>query len=93
MKPFRYHQRKALTNWRKHRVSFAEAETVFVNELAQIHDDPDHSQDEAREIIVGHSAVDRLLLVVFVEYPDHVRIISARKTTSFEREDYEERIT
>ena len=93
MKPFQYHQRKALANWRKHRVSFAEAETVFVNELALIHDDPDHSQDEAREIIVGHSAVDRLLLVVFVEYPDHVRIISARKTTSFEREDYEERIS
>jgi len=43
MKPFRYHQSKALANWRKHRVSFAEAETVFLNDLAQIHDDPDHS--------------------------------------------------
>jgi uncharacterized DUF497 family protein len=48
-------------------VSFAEAETVFFNDLARTHDDPDHSEAEAREVIVGHSAVDRLLLVVFVE--------------------------
>lgn len=93
MKPFRYDQRKARENWRKHRVSFAEAETVFFNDLARTHDDPDHSEAEAREVIVGHSAVDRLLLVVFVEYSDHVRIISARKTTSFERADYEESLS
>jgi len=93
VKPFRYDQRKARENWRKHRVAFAEAETVFFNDLARTHDDPDHSEGEAREIIVGHSAVDRLLLVVFVEYSDHVRIISARKTTSFERADYEESIS
>jgi hypothetical protein len=93
VKPFRYHERKARENWRKHRVSFAEAETVFFNDLARTHDDPDHSEGEAREVIVGHSAVDRLLLVVFVEYSDHVRIISARKTTSFERADYEESLS
>ena len=93
MKPFRYDQRKARENWRKHRVSFAEAETVFFNDLARTHDDPDHSEAEAREVIVGHSSVNRLLLVVFVEYSDHVRIISARKTTSFERADYEENLS
>jgi len=93
VKPFRYDQRKARENWRKHRVSFAEAETVFFNDLARTHDDPDHSEIEPREVIVGHSAVDRLLLVVFVEYSDHVRIISARKTTSFERADYEENLS
>jgi len=93
VKPFRYDQWKAQENWRKHRVSFAEAETVFFNDLARTHDDPDHSEAEAREVIVGHSAVDRLLLVVFVEYSDHVRIISARKTTSFERADYEENLS
>jgi uncharacterized DUF497 family protein len=93
VKPFRYDERKARENWRKHRVAFAEAETVFFNDLARTHDDPDHSEGEAREIIVGHSAVDRLLLVVFVEYSDHVRIISARKTTSSERADYEESVS
>ncbi|HEV7428250.1 MAG TPA: BrnT family toxin [Thermoanaerobaculia bacterium] len=87
MKPFRHDQRKALANWRKHRVAFAEAETVFFNDLARTHDDPDHSDSEPREIIVRHSAVGRLLLVVFVEYSDHVRIVNARKTTSFERAD------
>jgi uncharacterized DUF497 family protein len=85
VKPFRHDLRKARENWRKHHVTFAEAETVFFNDLSRTHDDPDHSESEAREIMVGHSAVDRLLLVVFVEYSAHVRIISARKTTSFER--------
>jgi len=73
-------------------VTFAEAETVFFNDLARTYDDPDHSATEPREIIVGHSSVDRLL-VVFVEYSDHVRIISARKTTSFERANYEETLS
>jgi uncharacterized DUF497 family protein len=93
VKPFRWDSLKARENWRKHRVAFAEAETVFFNDLARIHADPNHSEGEAREIIVGHSTVDRLLLVVFVEYSDHVRIISARKTTSFERADYEEELS
>jgi len=83
---------KARANWRKHRVAFAEAETVFFNNLARIHDDPDHSEGESHEIIVGHSATGRLLLVVFVEHPDHIRIISARPTTTRERKDYEENI-
>jgi uncharacterized DUF497 family protein len=46
---------------------------------------------EAREIIVGHSANDRLLVVCFTEREENlVRIISARLATSREREDYEE---
>jgi uncharacterized DUF497 family protein len=90
VKPFRWDRRKARANWHKHRVTFTEAETVFFNDLARIHDDPDHSEGESREIIVGHSAVGRLLLVIFVDHSDHVRIISARSTTSYERADYEE---
>jgi uncharacterized DUF497 family protein len=92
VKPFRWDPRKARTNWRKHHVTFAEAETVFSNDLARIHEDPDHSESEGREIIVGHSAVGRLLLVVFAEHADHVRIVSARRTTSHERADYEESV-
>ncbi|MDP9361314.1 MAG: BrnT family toxin [Acidobacteriota bacterium] len=90
MKPFRSDARKSRANWRKHHVAFAEAETVFVNGVARIHDDPGHSEGESREIIVGHSATGRLLLIIFVEHADHIRIISARKTTSIERHDYEE---
>jgi uncharacterized DUF497 family protein len=90
VKPFRSDTRKARANWKKHRVTFAEAETVFFNRLARIHDDAEHSEDETREHIVGHSAVGRLLIVCFVEFTDHVRIINARRTTAHERQDYEE---
>src|SRR5437870_13388265 len=57
--------------------------------LARIFDDPDHSRTEAREIIVGHSARQRLLVVCFVERGERVRIFSARKATRKERKDYE----
>ncbi len=52
--------KKALANERKHGVSFSEAATVFGNPLAAIFDDPDHSQSEHREIIIGFSDRDRL---------------------------------
>ena len=59
--------------------------------LARIHDDPDHSEDEVREIIVGHSIQRRLLLVSFVDQGENVRLISARVATKRERNDYEEK--
>ena len=71
-------------------MSFAEAASVFSNPLAKIFDDPDHSAEEPREIIVGHSSANRLLLVIFTERSkDFVRIISARCFTKKERSDYE----
>ncbi len=75
---------------KKHRVSFEEAVTVFANPLAAIFPDPDHSQDEVREIIIGHSDRNRVLIVSFTERSAAVRIISARVATSRERKDYEE---
>ena len=63
--------------------------TVFSDPLARIHDDPDHSESEHREIIVGNSARGRLLVVSFTERADAIRIISARRATRHEREDYE----
>jgi uncharacterized DUF497 family protein len=75
----------------KHGVAFDEATTVFADPLAVIFDDEEHSQDEIREIIVGHSILERLLLVSFTQRDeDIVRIISARKATKRERRDYEE---
>ena len=88
---FEWDRRKAASNLRKHGVSFDEASTVFHDSLGLIFDDGDHSIDEPREIIVGHSATGRLLLVSFVERRENViRIISARTTTTSERDDYEE---
>jgi uncharacterized protein len=81
---------KADSNFKKHGVSFEEAQTVFNNPLAMIFDDELHSSlTECREIIIGHSEQNRLLLVSFTERTQAIRIISARLTTQREREDYE----
>lgn len=87
---FEWDPQKADENLKNHGISFEEAITAFADPLARIHDDPDHSQDEHREIIVGHSDSQRLLLVSFTERPPKVRIISARPATRRERHDYEQ---
>ena len=87
---FTWSMAKARANRQKHGVSFEEAVTVFADPFARIHDDPEHSDEERREIIIGHSAAGRLLLVSFTEHDQVVRLISARKATRGEHEDYEE---
>lgn len=88
---FEWDEAKAAANLKKHGVGFEEAKTVFDNPLAVIFDDEAHSVDEKREIIIGHSQQNRLLLVSFTERPNTIRIISARLATRKEREDYEEK--
>ena len=88
---FEWQFSKAEANVRQHDVDFLEASTVFADPLARIFDDPDHSADESREIIVGHSMGQRLLIVSFTER-GRVRIISARAATRRERHDYEQGI-
>ncbi len=88
---FSWDRDKNVTNAAKHGVDFQEALTVFRDRLAAIFDDEWHSDDEHREIIVGHSERSRLLIVVFTEREDSVRIISARKATRREVEAHEER--
>jgi uncharacterized protein len=87
---FEWDESKATTHLKKHGISFNEAETVFDNALAVIFDDEVHSEGERREIIVGHSQNNRLLLISFTERPNAIRIISARLATRREREDYEQ---
>jgi uncharacterized protein len=87
---FEWDEFKAVTNVKKHGVSFGEAKTVFNNPLAVIFDDEAHSVEEQREIIIGHSQNNRLLLVSFTERDKVIRIISARLATCIEREDYEQ---
>jgi uncharacterized DUF497 family protein len=87
---FEWDTEKAETNLKKHKIDFSEAETVFGDPTAKIFDDEAHSFEEKREIIVGHSVQNRLLIICFTEREnDTVRIISARLTTSQERRDYE----
>jgi uncharacterized protein len=87
---FEWDKDKAASNQKKHRISFDEAATVFTDPLAAIFDDEVHSQEERREVIVGHSAKNRILLVSFTERAGAIRIISARQATKKERRDYEE---
>ena len=88
---FEWDSNKAASNLRQHGVAFEEACTVFGDPLAVIFDDEEHSVDEAREIIIGHSTRHRLLLVSFTQRgADLIRSISARTATKGERRDHEE---
>jgi len=73
---FEWDPRKAASNLKRHGVSFEEAISVFADPLARIFDDEDYAIDEQREIIIGHSMRERLLLIAFMERGDAVRIIS-----------------
>lgn len=87
---FEWDPRKAESNLNKHGVRFDEAMTVFKDTLAFIFDDLEHATTEHREIIIGTSALRRLILVCFVErVQDTVRIFSARRATKDEIKDYE----
>lgn len=88
---FEWDSDKAGANIKKHGVSFEEAQTVFRDPLACIFDDEVHSENERREIIIGHSENNRLLIVCFTEKTEGlVRIFSSRPATGKERRDYEE---
>jgi uncharacterized DUF497 family protein len=87
---FEWDRTKATTNLEKHGVSFDEAATVFRNPLAMVLPDPTHAESEERAIMLGHSDRSRLLLVIFTERGDRIRIISARCASRRERSEYEE---
>jgi uncharacterized DUF497 family protein len=80
---------KERRNRRKHGVAFQEATTVFADPLAVTIPDPDHSVREERLLTVGQTTAGRLLVVCHVERGDTIRIISARRATTDERQNYE----
>lgn len=87
---FEWDGNKAAGNLVKHGVSFEEAVTVFVDPLSDTFDDPKHSAEERRFIIIGTSERGRMLVVSHTDDGEAVRIISAREPTRGEREFYEE---
>ena len=87
---FEWDVKKVRRNLKKHKISFEEAVTVFGDPLSLTIEDPLHSEDEERFVIVGESNQQLLLVVVHTERGDKVRIISARQATLSERRDYEE---
>lgn len=89
---FEWDENKNQINKRKHRISFEEARTVFEDAEAIIIDDPDHSKEEERFIILGFSIRANLLVVCHCYRADDsvIRIISARKATAREEMQYVE---
>lgn len=87
---FEWDPEKADINQRKHGVSFEEASSVFYDPLSSTIDDPLHSNEEDRFIIIGMSNQMRLLIVVHLDRGDNIRIISARLANRHERRQYEQ---
>ena len=87
---FEWDRRKAAANERKHGVGFDEAKSVFSDERAKLIDDPDHSEDEDRFVLLGLSGSLRVLVVChcYREEGNVIRIISARKATPRESKFY-----
>ena len=84
---FEWNQAKAKTNAHKHGVTFEEALTVFSDTYALVIDDPDHSEQESRFVIIG-LALFALVVCHCWREGAHIRIISARKATRHEDEQY-----
>jgi hypothetical protein len=87
---FSWDEKKDRKNQQKHKVSFDEARTVFLDENALRFFDPDHSEDEDRFIMLGMSFRLRVLIVChcYRENDSVIRIISARKADKYEQKDY-----
>jgi uncharacterized protein len=87
---FEWDEKKNATNIKKHGISFEEAQTAFADDNGLLINDPDHSEDEERFILLGLSSSLHLLVVCHVYRKDEsvIRIISARKATRLEQGQY-----
>lgn len=91
---FKWNPEKAQLNIRKHRVSFEQAATVFIDPLALSLLDEEHGENEERWITMGRSREAQTLVVVHTYRENQsnsvtIRIISARKATKHEQQQYE----
>lgn len=88
---FEWSPAKAHLNLHLHRVSFAEAASVFLDPLAaSIRDEAHSTPEEERLILVGLSDTGRVILVSYTERGEAIRLISARRATKRERQAYED---
>ncbi len=88
---FEWDTAKAVTNIKKHGVSFEEAKSVFFDDFAVQFFDQDNSDTEDRFLMLGMSNETNLLLICHCERDDGntIRVISARKATKNESENYQ----
>ncbi len=88
---FEWDKNKAVTNDKKHGVSFSEATTVFGDPLELTIEDPWHSSGEYRFLSIGRSSAGNILVVSYTEKEQNlIRIIGARKATRKELKNYEQ---
>lgn len=87
---FEWDDSKSESNLLKHGIAFLEAVEVFHDDLGLLKPDMVHSTDEERALLIGASLKGNILVVVFVERGENLRIISARRATPRERRDYEQ---
>jgi len=87
---FEWDEKKNSSNKKKHGVSFEEGQSVFVDENALLIDDPDHSDEEDRFVMLGLSTRLRILAVChsYRKNQTTIRIFSARKATRLEQKQY-----
>ena len=90
MLSFEWDENKNRINQKKHGISFAEASSVFYDDCAILFDDPEHSQEEERFILLGMSDAANVCIVCHCYRASEtvIRIISARKATKKEEERY-----
>lgn len=84
---FEWDERTNRANQKKRGILFEEAQSVFFDEHALQYDDPAHSGDEDRFLLIGHSMMLRVLVVChcFRASGSVIRIMSARRATTRER--------
>ena len=85
---FEWDEIKAEDGRKKHKISFDEAATIFHDPFSITKPDPDHSVEEERYIDIGCSSEGRLLMVVYTERGNDIRIISCRRATTAEKKVY-----
>jgi uncharacterized protein len=85
---FEWHKAKAEANFRRHGVSFDLAKTVFNDPFAIERVDDREDFGEERFVIIGAAEGRVLLFVAYTEREERIRIISARRATQYEQDDY-----
>jgi uncharacterized protein len=86
---FEWNEEKSIANFKKHRIYFEEAKTIFNDPLSITIQDTEHSIGENRFLDIGCSIRGQILVTVYSERNNNIRIISCRKATKKEIKDYE----
>ncbi len=84
---FEFDPAKARSNLRKHGVSFAHAEQALRDDMAVTVEDPDAVREQ-RLVTLGMDALGRVLVVIHTPRGERTRVISARKASRGELEQY-----